>query len=185
MLVKFVSTVATKYIEAETNGPTFCRRLFQMHFIIRKVLYFDSNFAETCYQRSMNTMLAVVQIKTCYSQQAVVWKNDGLFTDAKSGPGALANSTYQRNHKMRLSKLYELLQSIFYIFHVNCKRATLQQNIPNYDQIQQYVDIVYNMLPYGTRKLALGVCVLSWVRLILHIYHCCGVCNIALYLPVV
>ena len=49
---KILQPSGGKHIEAETKWPQFCRRHFQTYFLVWKLLYFDWNFTEMCFQSS-------------------------------------------------------------------------------------------------------------------------------------
>ena len=70
-------------MEARTKCPSFCQQLFQLHFLMKKCMISNWYLTEVCskgtiYQySSIGSDNGLVQSK----QQAIIWTNDGLFTD--------------------------------------------------------------------------------------------------------
>ena len=54
---------------------TFCKQHFQMYFLVRKILYFDSNFPWGL----IDNKSASVQILAVNSWQVITWTSDGPF----------------------------------------------------------------------------------------------------------
>ena len=73
-----------QHIEAETKWPPFSRRHVQRHFLEWKCVNCDLVFTEVCSQvfnkqySSIGSENGVAPIR----RQAIIWTNDGYFTDA-------------------------------------------------------------------------------------------------------
>ena len=63
--------------EGKTKGPTFCRRMFQMHFLDWKNINFDSNFIGICSQWS-NQQYLNIGSHASDRWKAIIWANDGI-----------------------------------------------------------------------------------------------------------
>ena len=75
---------ACKHIEAETRWPPFPRRRFQMHFLEWKCINFDGDFTEVCSWGSKQQFpsIGLDNGLAPARRQAIIWTNEGWFTDA-------------------------------------------------------------------------------------------------------
>ena len=130
----FVSASLCYHIEARTRWLTFSRRYFQMNFLQRKLLYFDSNFIEICSQGpswqkpSTDSDNGLVMNK----RQAIIWTNDSLVwwrIYASHGRNGLKNAYELWNlSAITFSTLHEyhILQCMGKIFRVEFQKYLLK-----------------------------------------------------------
>ena len=64
------------HIEPKSKWPTISWRHFETHFLEWKYINFDKDFIEVCSQGPINNIPALAR------RRAIIWTNDGKFTDA-------------------------------------------------------------------------------------------------------
>ena len=107
-----------QHIDSGTTWPPFSKRQCQDDFCEWKCMNFDLLYIELCPRGPINNILAMVQIMAW--RRAIIWTNDGWFTDAYLRiPVSFTSSTcmqlksYTTASNIPIQMTYLLIKALF------------------------------------------------------------------------